>query len=167
MPPRSATTRRASLYLRIVIELIVPDYVVEGVVIYLVEGRSDRIIRGVAQAMIPLLQRVSFAARIDELLAVCSIVLHLTAEWTSSGCCAAAFRETCRIELENKPPVHRVTCSKKGNRRTRGDRARGTCWGRSSRGLPRCGRPALPCRDSHLPAPSEPDLPVPSFDLLV
>src|SRR6266404_1958865 len=119
MPPRSAATGRASLDLRIVIELIVPDHIIERVVVYLVEGRSDRITSGVTQAIISLLQGVSFAARIDELLAVCSIVLHLTAEWTSSGRCAAAFRETCRIKFEHKPPAHRMSGGEQRHRCTR------------------------------------------------
>lgn len=78
MAPWSATFLRAAFDYGIIVKLVVPDCVVEGAVIHLVESCPYWVRCCVACATISLLKRGSFTACIDKLLAEPFVILRLT-----------------------------------------------------------------------------------------
>jgi hypothetical protein len=100
----------------IVIKLIIPNQVVEGILIDFLERCPDRVIRGIAEAGITLLQSSGLAARKYKLLTEVSVILDGAAKWAAPDSGAAAAREGRRIELKNNPPIYRVIF---GNKRER------------------------------------------------
>ena len=72
--------------MRIVVELIVPDYEKEAAVVDLIERRPERIVRFIADASIAVLQALSARTRIGELLAPLLVVLCVAAERTDARC---------------------------------------------------------------------------------
>ena len=69
MAPRCAAFLGAPGNLGVVVKLVVPDHIVEGTVINLVEGGAQRVGGGVAHAIAAQLQDVVLAAGIGKLLA--------------------------------------------------------------------------------------------------
>src|SRR5208282_3525919 len=104
---------------RIIVKLIVPDHVEEGVVIDLVKSRAYWIRCCVARTTVSLLERRILAARVNVLLAIQSVILHFTAKQARSCCPAGAPRESGRIEFENEPPRNRVSIFQKRHGRSR------------------------------------------------
>ena len=108
MPPGTATFLLAPLDYWIIIELVVPDHIVERIIVDFVEGCTNRVRRRVARATVSLLQRRDFAACKDKLLAETAlffVVLWRAAE-RARPCRPSAFREGRGVEFENKPPVN-------------------------------------------------------------
>src|SRR6266852_6119268 len=89
--PRSATLLGTSADHGIIIELIIPDHVVERPVVYFVECCSDRISSGVAHTIASPVKRGRFATRIDELLAE-AVMLWFAAKRALSTDVEAATR---------------------------------------------------------------------------
>src|SRR6202021_262571 len=113
MTPGTATLFRAALQLRVVIELVIPNYIIGGTVIDLIKGCTEGLRCRVAHTVSTLLQRWILATRIDELLHKGLVVLDLSSERTSSCCSAFAGRKCLRIKLEHEPPVDRVSWAEK------------------------------------------------------
>src|SRR5271163_4786239 len=104
------------------VELVVPKHVIKLAGVDLVEGGSQRIGGGVADATIALLQSVIDATGIGELLAEVVIGLYLPAKGAGPLSSATAAGQGCRVEFEGKPPVNRLrarqqrgwSCSRRG-----------------------------------------------------
>src|SRR2546425_9901767 len=117
MSPRRAAAFRASRDFRVVIELIIPDEIVEPVLVDLIERRPYRIRRRLTSAAAALLQGWLLGACIDELLTKASRVgLDLAAKGARARIAATAGKR-CRIELEDEPPVHRLPLGQERARR--------------------------------------------------
>src|SRR5260370_14448600 len=120
MAPRCAAFLGASVNLGIVVKLVVPDYIVEGTVINLVEGGSQRVGGCVAHAIAAQLKDVMLAAGTGKLLAerfVTRCGLHGAAERARSARSGGAAWQKMRVELEYEPPVHRMGSFEKRHRR--------------------------------------------------
>src|SRR5258708_8779512 len=111
MAPRCAAFLGASVNLGIVVKLVVPDYIVEGTVINLVEGGSQRVGGGVAHTIAAQLKYIMLAAGVGKLLAERFVArggLHAAAERARpAGPCDASRQKMC-VELEYEPPLHPI-----------------------------------------------------------
>ena len=117
MAPGGTALGRAALDDRMVVELIVPDYVVVRPVVDLPERCADGIIRRIACAVGARSQRSLIAACVHELLAIFVLraALDRAAEWAAALCRSLAAREHLTVELEHEPPGDRVACAQKGS----------------------------------------------------
>src|SRR5208337_1319611 len=114
MAPGSPARFATALDRRIVIELIIPNNIENGVVIDFLECRPDRILCRVTNAVLALLERWSFAACEYILLAKGIVFLRFAAKWASLGCRVPATGKGGRIEFEYEPPVHFVALCYRG-----------------------------------------------------
>src|SRR5260370_13681484 len=105
MAPGRTTFLGASRDFRIVVKLIIPDHVVEGAVVHLVERGSDGVCRCIACTIASLFKGRILTASKNELLAERLVVLHFAAKQACSLCYSATARKGSGIELKNKPPV--------------------------------------------------------------
>src|SRR5262245_55292819 len=131
MSPWRAALLGAAGNFRIVVELVVPDHVVERAVVDLVERRADRVRDGVAGAPGPRLQGLVGAAGEGELLAPLLVALHAAAEDAGLLGVGTAMRKRLGVELEHEPPVGRLARVEIGCRRLGGG---ATCEQRESEG---------------------------------
>lgn len=107
MPPRPAATGRASIDGGIVIELIVPYYIEEIAVIYLVECGAQWVGGRPAYAATAFLELLGFIAGINKLLTEC-VVLYLAAKQALSLLIVPTARKGFRVEFKNEPPIDRM-----------------------------------------------------------
>src|SRR5260370_4890631 len=111
MAPRCDAFLGASVNLGIVVKLVVPDYIVEGPVINLVEGGSQRVGRGVAHTIAAQLKYIMLAAGVGKLLAERFVArggLHAAAERARPARPCDAPRQKMRLRLAYQPPIHRL-----------------------------------------------------------
>src|SRR5260370_32656094 len=105
MAPGRTTFLGASRDFRIVVKLIIPDHVVEGTVVHLVERGSDGVCSCIACTIASLFKGRILTASKNELLSERLVVLHFAAKQACSLCSSATARKGSGIELKNKPPV--------------------------------------------------------------
>src|SRR6266568_6045204 len=139
----------------VLVELIVPDHIVEGATIDFIKCRTHRIIRCIASTSASCLKALGITAGHSKLLTERGPGrLHLPTEQACSGSARSALWEGRRIKLECKPPIDRMPL---GNERTR----------RLSCGAARRRRRGSISLNLYIPSPYKPRLPIRRLDMVV
>src|SRR5207244_4433290 len=99
MAPRRTARVPASLNLRVLVELIIPDHIWHCVIVHFIKGCADGVICRVPGAIGAFLKRLIVAAGVNELLAEGGIILDLAAKNALSLGTAAASRKHARIQF--------------------------------------------------------------------
>jgi hypothetical protein len=97
----------------IIIELIIPYYIVEIAVIYLVERSTQWVGCSIAYTAASLLEGLGFIAGIRKLLTE-GVILDVTTKHAFSLLAVSTTREGFGIEFENEPPVDRMAFFQEG-----------------------------------------------------
>src|SRR5215831_10646215 len=105
MRPGGCAKRATARDIGVVVELVIPDHVVEGRVVDLLKGRSHRVLRAVPEAVRSFPESLP-ASRIEVLLAKLGILLHVPAEDAVARSATPATGKRLGIELEDKPPFN-------------------------------------------------------------
>src|SRR5713226_2414697 len=139
----------------VLVELIVPDHIVEGATVDFIKCRAHRIVCCIASTSASCLKALGITAGHSKLLTErCPGRLHLPTKQACSGSARSALWEGRRIKLECKPPIDRMPFGNEGPQRFSSAAAcRSRYW---STGL-----------NLYIPSPYKPRLPIRRLDMVV
>src|SRR5258706_6352873 len=115
MAPRTRALFGAPRDFRIIIKLVIPNYIEVGAVVDLIKRRPQRVVDAIAGTTVTLLKRMIIATCVDELLTERAILPDLSAEDTDALRATTATRKCCSIKLEREPPIDRLPPLEKRN----------------------------------------------------